>query len=143
MKKILLLMLFVCSITYSCLPDDSDSGAEPDGPTISNIKFEVTTTRNTEGIITTTINNDTETEEVENLPYSRTYAQVELESGIYFKLTFLENGTYSASSGGGTSWTDYTAVLTISIDNVVVRTEIFNINEDNASTVREIDLTVN
>ena len=143
MKKILFLMLLMCSITYSCLPDDSDSGAEPAGPTISNIKFEVTTTRNSEAIITTTINNDTETDEVENLPFSRTYAQVELESGIYFKLTFLENGTYSASSGGETSWTDYTAVLTISIDNVVVRTEIFNINEDNASTVREIDLTVN
>ncbi|MCD2260485.1 hypothetical protein [Psychroserpens luteolus] len=142
MKKILLLVVLMCSINYSCLPDDSDSGADPDGPVISNIRFEVTTTRNTAAIITTTINNDTQTDEVENLPFSLTYAQVEIESGTYFQLTFLENGVYNVTPEGS-SWTDYTAVLNIYIDEVLVRTDIFNVNEDNASTIREIDLTVN
>lgn len=140
MKKILFLAVLVLSVCYSCIPDDSDSGADPDGPITANIKFEVVATRNSEAVITTTIDNTTETENADSLPFSLTYAQTEIETGTYLKLSFLENGTYNVTPEGS-SWTDYTAILTIYIDNAAVKTESFEITEGD-SGVKQIDLTI-
>ncbi|MDG5492495.1 hypothetical protein [Psychroserpens sp. SPM9] len=140
MKKSLFAILFFSCLIISCIPDDSDSGGD-DGPITANIRFEVVTTRNSEAVITTTIDNETDTENVENLPFSLTYSQTEIEAGTYLRLTYLENGSYSVSEEGS-SWTDYSAVLTIYINNSVAATETFDITEDN-SGVKQIDLTIN
>lgn len=120
MKKLITLTFAILTLT-SCSSDD-DSGNS--GSQTVNIKFEVITSRNTDAIITTTINNDTQTDEVEDLPFNRTVAQQEVESGDYLKLTYLENGTYAPIPP---NWTDYTATLTIYINNNVVKTQDFEI----------------
>ena len=140
MKKFLLLAILVLSVTYSCLPDDSDSGAD-DGPITANIRFEVVTTRNSEAIIKTTIDNETDTEEAENLPFNKTYAQTEVEAGTYLKLSFVENGTYVVTNEGS-SFTDYTAILNIYLNNVLAATESYDITEGDTG-VKQVDFTIN
>ncbi|WP_299336002.1 hypothetical protein [uncultured Psychroserpens sp.] len=135
MKKLLLLAVLVSCISYSCIPDDSDSGADPEGPITANIRFEVVTSRSTDAIITTTIDETTETENVDEsgLPYSKTIADVELESGTFIRLAFLEDGSYVVTPEGS-SWTDYNVILSIFADNVLARTETFLVTEDDSGT---------
>ena len=73
------LVLMGCLIQSSCASDDSN----PEYPKTVNIKFEVTTTRNSEAIITLTLNNQTETVVVESLPFSNTYAQTSVDAGTF------------------------------------------------------------
>lgn len=138
MKKLLFLAIVCLLMLNSCSSDDDSPNSNE--PQVVNITFEVTTSRNSEAIITTTINNDTETDNANNLPYSRTYAQTEVDSGTFLELTYLENGSYAASSGGGSSWTDYTATLNISVNNTVVSTQTFDITETTTG-IRRIDFT--
>ncbi|MEH6536439.1 MAG: hypothetical protein V7719_08615 [Psychroserpens sp.] len=140
MKKLLLLAILVLSVTYSCTPDDSDSGAI-DGPITANIRFEVVATRSSEAIITTTIDDETETEEVESLPFNKTFSQTEVELGTFLQLTYLENGTYNVTPDGS-SWTDYTVILTIYINNTAASIGTFVITEGD-SEVKQIDFTIN
>lgn len=141
MKKFLLLTLIALSTTYSCIPDDSDSGGDPEGPITANIRFEVSTTRATEAVVTTTIDDATESEDVTDFPYSRNYANTEVEVGTFLRLTFLENGTYVVDDQGS-NWTDYTAVLTIYVNNTPAQTELFTITEDDAG-LRDVVFTFN
>ena len=125
---ILLLPLWMCS----CSDDDGNLRTV-------NIKLEVITSNNPEAKITTTLNNDLRTEEVEALPYSYTYAQQEVETGTFVKLTYLDISDVIAGPGGQTSWVDYDATLNISVDNAVVSTKTLVVTE--GSGVLEIDYT--
>lgn len=139
MKKFLLLAILALSVTYSCIPDDSDSGAD-DGPITANIRFEVVATRNTEAIIETTIDDVTDTEEADSLPFNLTYPQTEVEAGTYLQLTYLENGTYNVTPDGS-SWTDYSVILTIYLNNIAAASETFDVVEGDG--VKQIDFTIN
>lgn len=141
MKKFLLLILIALSTTFSCIPDDSDSGADPEGPITANIRFEVSTTRETEAVITTTIDDVTDSENVTEFPFSLNYANTEVEVGTFLRLTFLEDGSYVVDDEGS-SWTDYTAVLTIFVNNIPAQTELFSITEEDAG-LRDIVFTFN
>ena len=125
-KTALIIVLIVSLFTLSCSKKDSDS----EYPKTVNIKFDVTTSRNTEAIISTTLNNETETENVDSLPFSITYAQTEVDEGTYLKLSYKEDGIYTSGTGGIDTWTDYTAELKIYVDNQVVKTQSFEISEN-------------
>ncbi len=142
MKKIVLFAFVISSlIVASCSSDDDSNPVETsEYPQTVNIKYEVTTSRNSEAIITTTIDNDTQTETINNLPFDTSKIQVEVNNGTYLKLTYLEDGSYIATSDGQTSWTDYEAVLNIYVNNEKVKTATFNITENN-SGVKTIDYT--
>lgn len=73
MKKLILLTFAIVSLTMTSCSSNDDSGNN-DSQT-ENVKFEVTTSRNTSAIIASTIKNDTQTDDVDNLPFSITYAQ--------------------------------------------------------------------
>ncbi len=115
----------MCLSTLSLI---SCSKSDSEYPKTVNIKYEITTTRNTEATITRTVNNDIQTEIVESLPYSFTYAQEKVEKGTYLKLTFLESGQYEAGQNGS-SWTDYEATLNILVDEELVKSETFPVIE--------------
>ncbi|HPF12379.1 MAG TPA: hypothetical protein PLP62_13055 [Flavobacteriaceae bacterium] len=129
------LVLMGCLIQSSCASDDSN----PEYPKTVNIKFEVTTTRNSEAIITLTLNNQTETVVVESLPFSNTYAQTSVDAGTFLKLTYLENGIYVSGTGGVNSWTDYSAQLTITVGSEVVKSQSFEVTENTG--ILQIDYT--
>ncbi len=138
MKKIFFLLIAFTGISLlSC--SDEDPIIE-EYPKTVNIKFEITTTRNTAAIIDRTFNNDTQTDEVEDLPYSFTYAQQEVNRGSYFKLNYKENGDYP-SEPGSSSWTDYDATLKILVDDEVVKNETFMIQI--GTGIVEVDYTFN
>ena len=138
MKKLLLTLIVVASFSItSCSSDDDNSGGN-NYPQTVNIKFDITTTRNSEAIINRTLDNDTEIDQVTSLPYSFTYAQQEVNEGTYLKLTFQDNGTYAVGPSGST-WTDYDAELKISIGNNVVKTETFEITSGGG--IVQIDYT--
>ena len=140
MKKLVLVILCaICLPTMSC--SSSDDSSNGDDPQIVNIKYEVITSRNSSAIITVTLNNEIQTDEVDDLPYDITYAQTEVSDGTYVKLTYLENGDYVVTPQGS-SWTDYTAELKIYVDNAVVASEAFPITEG-GSGVKTIDYTFN
>lgn len=138
MKKLLLIPILILNLILTACSSDDDSGDT--GPQTVNITLEITTSRNTEAIVTRTLNNDTQTENLNSLPYSFTYAQQEVSTGTYLKLTFLENGTYAVGPNGS-SWTDYTTELRILVGNDVVESETFTVTESNAGTVRQIEYT--
>lgn len=128
MKKLVLTFIVIASFSMlSCSSDDDNSGGS-NFPKTVNIKFDITTTRNSEAIVNRTLNNDTEIDFVPSLPYSFTYAQQEVNEGTYLKLAFQDNGTYAIDETGS-SWTNYTAELKISVGNNVVKTETFEITE--------------
>ena len=134
MKKLILLVLtIICIPVMSCSSSDDSSGGSTYPQTV-NIKYEVTTSRNSSAIITTTLDNDTDSNTVDNLPFSETYAQTLVNNGSYLKLTYLEDGAYAVGPNGS-SWTDYTAELKISVGNNVVKSETFNITEGNSGVV--------
>lgn len=59
-KAIVLILLAILNITtLSCSSDNGSSGGN-NYPKTLNIKFEITTTRNSEAIVNRTLNNDTE-----------------------------------------------------------------------------------
>lgn len=123
MKKIVLISLLMSIISLtSCSSDDDNSGGS-EYPQTVNIKFDISTTEYTEAIISRTLNNDTQTENIDNLPYSFTYAQQEVNQGTYLKLAFTDNLT---QDGGPTS---YEAELKISVGNEVVKSETFTITD--------------
>lgn len=139
MKKFILIICVSVSMLFtSCSSDDSSDG---NNTQTTNIKYEITTSRNSSAIITVTLNNETQTEEVDNLPYSITYAQTEVSNGTYVKLTYLENGDYVVTPQGS-SWTDYTAELKIYSGENVIKSEVFTITENN-SGIKTIDYTFN
>lgn len=140
-KNILLISLVILGfLVSSCSSDDSNSDGDNGSsfPQTVNIKFDIITTRNSEAIITRTLNNDTETVLVPSLPYSFNYAQQEVNQGTYLKLTFQDNGTYLAGPSGST-WTDYNAELKISVGNNVVKAETFEMTSDGG--IVKIDYT--
>lgn len=139
MKKLFLIPALILSIVLTSCSSDDDSGDS--GSQTANIKVEIITSRNTSAIVTRTLNNDTQTNDIENLPYSFTYAQQNVSTGTFVKLTFLEDGDYSSSTGGGNSWTDYTAELKISVDNNTVSTQNFSVNQSNSGEIKQIDYT--
>ncbi|MEH1007049.1 hypothetical protein [Winogradskyella sp. ECml5-4] len=140
MKKILLLVFVISSLTFNSCSSDDNSSNGSEYPKTVNIKFEVIASRNSEAIINRTINNDTQIDNADNLPYTFSYTQTEVNNGTYLKMTYLENGNYTATTGGGTSWTDYTAELNIYVDNLIVKTQTFNITASDFG-VKEIDYT--
>ncbi|MCB0742974.1 MAG: hypothetical protein KDC67_03655 [Ignavibacteriae bacterium] len=138
MKKLIVIPILILSLILTACSSDDDSGDT--GPQTVNITLEITTSRNTEAIVTRTLNNDIQTENLNNLPYSFTYAQQEVSTGTYLKLTFLENGSYDVGPNGS-SWTDYTTELKILVGNNVVESETFTVTESSAGTVRQIEYT--
>ena len=130
MKKILVILLVVVSTfsMTSCSSDDDNAGGNSNYPQTVNIKFDIITTRDSEAIVNRTLNNNTETDNVQNLPYSYTYAQQQVNQGTYLKLTFKDDGSYAIGTGGS-SWTDYSAELKISVGDNVVKTQTFDITE--------------
>lgn len=125
----LLSILLACSILFfsACSSDDDKY------PKTVNIKFEVTTSNNPEAEIKTTINNDSEFEEIESFPYSRAYTQQEVNIGTYLKLT-LNDMSDCATVGDPTDPNpincDFTADLSILVDNEIVKTESFELTSD-------------
>lgn len=123
MKRTALIFILASIISLtSCSSDDDNSGGN-EYPKIVNIKFDITTTESTEAIISRTLNSDTQTENIDTLPYSFTYAQQEVNQGTYLKLSFTDN---LAQDGGPTS---YEAELKISVGNEVVKSETFTITD--------------
>jgi len=134
MKKLVLFVFFLSTLCFiSCSKNDSEY------PKSVNIKYEITTTRNTTAMISRTVNNETIDETIENLPYSFTYAQESVDEGTYLKLTFLEYGDYEVGQNGST-WTDYEATLSILVDEEVVKTQTFPMIEFE-SKLEQIDYT--
>jgi len=135
MKKLIPFFLTILCITlYSCSFDE-----EPTTRTV-NIKFDVSTSRNTEAMIDRTIDDDIQSESVENMPYSFTKTQQVIDVGTFLKLAYLESGEYLATSSGETTWTDYSLTLSILIDDEIVETETFEINQ--SSGVKAIEYIV-
>ena len=62
--------------------------------------------------------------------------------GTYLKLAYDESGDYVVNTDGSTDWTDYTATLTIYVNNESVKTQLFDVTEGNSGT-KEIDYTIN
>ncbi len=128
--KALLSFLFTASILLftACKSDD-------EYPKTVNIKFEISTSNNPEAEITTTINNNSEIEEIESFPYSRAYTQQEVTAGTYLKLT-LDDRSDCATIEDPTDPNpnptncDFRADLSILIDNEVVKTGSFELNSD-------------
>jgi len=112
--SLLLLSVFVIS---SCSKDDNS-----EYPKTVNIKFEITTSSNPYATVTTTINNTSEIEEIENFPFSRAYTQQEVNVGTYLKLTF-EDGDNPCQDGDDCS---YAAELVILVDEEIVKKESFD-----------------
>lgn len=140
-KEILVLTLVVAisSLSLNSCSSNDDSSSRNEYPKTVNIKFEITTSRNSQAIISTTLNNNTETENVDNLPFSKTLAQTQVNVGTYLKLTYIENGLIIVTPDG-TNWTDYSAELKIYVNNVVVKTQTFSMTESD-NTVKEINYT--
>lgn len=130
MKKLIALTIAIFSL-ISC-SSNSDSG---DDTQTVNIKYEVITSRNAVAIITRTINNGNQTEEVDTMPYSFTYAQQEVSTGDYLKLTYTDNSTFAP----GETWTNYTATLNIYVNNTIVKTQSFTIT--GSSSLVQIEYT--
>jgi uncharacterized protein YxeA len=138
MKKLLLIVLVAFSFSITSCSSDDDSANGNNYPQTVNIKFDISTTRNSDAIINRTLNNNTETDEITSLPYSFTYAQQEVNQGTYLKLTFQDNGVYAATNEGST-WTDYDAELKITVGNNVVKTQTFEMTE--GTGIVQIDYT--
>jgi uncharacterized protein YpmS len=85
MKKLLLIVLVAFSFSITSCSSDDDSANGNNYPQTVNIKFDISTTRNSDAIINRTLNNNTETDEITSLPYSFTYAQQEVNQGTYLK----------------------------------------------------------
>ena len=134
MKKNFLLfsLLFSGAVLLCCACTSDDNLAEY--PKTVNVKFEMTIVGGADAIITTTINNAAETEDIDGFPYSRTYTQQTVEKGTYLKME-AEDNTPCASGVN----CDYTAELSISVDNEVVKTEMFSM--DGSIQVAIIDYT--
>jgi len=127
MKKILFLLTIVGFTIASCSSDDDNSGGN-NYPKTVNIKFDITTTRNSEAIVNRTLDNDTQTDNITSLPYSFSYTQQEVNLGTYLKLTYADNGVYIVTPQGS-NWTDYDVELKITIGTEVVKTETIQITE--------------
>lgn len=128
MKKTLLVLFVISSFSITSCSRDNDSSSSKEYPRTVNIKFEITTTRNSDAIINRTMDNETKTDDLTSLPYSFTYVQQEVNEGAYLKLVYRDNGVYVVSDTGS-SWTDYDAVLSISVENEVVETKTFQMTE--------------
>lgn len=128
LKTIALILLTISNLTIISCSSDNGSSDGNNYPKIVNIKFEITTSRNSEAIVNRTLNNDTEADFVGSLPYSFTYAQQEVNENDYLKLTYQDNGIYFVDENGS-NWTDYNAVLKILVDNSVVEIQTFEIIE--------------
>lgn len=137
-KLFQIILVFALLPLVSCSSDD-DSSNESNYPQTVNIKYEVTTSRNTSAIITTTLDNNTESNTADSLPFSDTYAQTEVNIGTYVKITYLENGIYAVGPNGS-NWTDYEAELKIYVNNEVVKSQTIEITENNVG-VEMIDYT--
>lgn len=131
-KTYLLLITFFCLIFSSCSKDDDNTS---NYPRVSNIKYEVITSKNTSATITTTLNNDVESHFAGNLPFSTVYAQTDINQGTYVKLTFQEN---SMGQGNNPNWEDYTAELRIYENSNIIKTQTFDITLSNLG-VKSID----
>lgn len=123
-----LAILFAWSLLLlsACSSDD-------EYPKTVNIKFEINTSNNPEGEITTTINNTSEVEEIESFPYSRAYTQQEVTAGTYLKLTLDDNSDCPSiidPTNPTSNNCDFTAELSILVDNEVVQTTSFELNAD-------------
>lgn len=133
-KTSILVITFLYFIFSSCSKDDDTTS---NYPRVSNIKYEVITSKNTSATITSTLNNNAESHFVDNLPFSIVYAQTDINQGTYIKLTFQE---ISTGIGGNPNWEDYTAELRIYENSEIIKSQIFDITLDNFG-IKSIDYT--
>lgn len=135
--RFLILVSILVVLLPSCSPDENDPNVN-EYPKLENLKFDVITSRNTDAIISRTLNNDTEIDTIESLPYSYTYVEEEVNQNTYLKLVYAENGVYVAGEGIS-NWTDYTTELKILVGNEVVKSEMFTVEEGGGNV--QIDYT--
>ena len=141
-NKILIAFFVTLTISIiSCSSDDENPVNEY--PKTVNIKFEITTSNNPEATVTTTINNDSNSEEISGFPYSQAFTQQEINIGSYLKLTLEDMSdcpVISDPQNPGTNNCDYTAELSILIDEEVIKTESFELTTGVGTVL--IDYTV-
>jgi len=132
-KTSVLFITFLCLIFLSCSKNDDNN--TNNYPRVSNIKYEIITSKNTSAEITTTLNNEEQSHYADDMPFSIVYAQTDINQGTYVKLTFQE---ISTGIGGSTNWEDYTAELRMYENNDIIKTQTFDITLDNLG-VKSID----
>ncbi len=129
-------VLFAFCIVISAFSCSSDDEMGSEYPKVVNVKFEVTTSSNVFGNVTTTINNESESDVTSSFPYSKAVTQLEVEQGTYLKLTFEDE---SLCPNGNNC--DFDTELSILVDDVIVQSDMFRIMQ--GQSVVRIDYTFN
>ena len=127
MKYLLFLPLaFLMFALNSCSSDDSSDG--DDNPSTANITFNVELSDSRGGIVTTKIQNSTETNENASFPFSETFVNQSVSANSFLELEYQKGNVVSCDTCP--AYQEYTATLTILIDADTVVTQTFTIAED-------------
>ncbi|AXG69596.1 hypothetical protein KORDIASMS9_01821 [Kordia sp. SMS9] len=121
--KLIILSLFLCAI-LACSSDD-DSGTTSQTGTV---KFEVIVSQNRDADIITLIDSNSETTTNPAFPFTKIYSDASIATGTTLQLSFTD--TTNAPNGATFS---YDLELKISVDNVVVKSQTFAVDETNTT----------
>jgi hypothetical protein len=124
MKTKLIILSLVLTIILGCSSDDDSANTTNTG----TVKFEVLVSQNRDADIVTLVGSTTETTVNPAFPFTKVYSDVSTATGTTLQLNFTDTTTIP---NGATF--SYDLELKISIDNTVVASQIFAVDESNTT----------
>jgi hypothetical protein len=126
MKTKFIFLAIVLSTILSCSSDDDSGNTDQTG----TIKFEAIVSQSRNASIITLIDSNTETTTDPAFPFIKVYSDTSTATGTTLQLNFTDT---SIRFDGATF--SYDLELRISVDNVVVKSQTFTVDETDTSSL--------